>query len=240
MKPFVNEPILELRRAPHRQLLLDALQELEPQLPIRVPVWIGEDRRDGDELVSTDPGKPDRVVAVAAIATDAEVDEAVQTAGGAARGWAETPVTKRAEILVRAAGILRKRRHVLTALAVREAGKPWAEADADLCEAIDFLEYYAREAVALQEHGPPLLQPPGERNELTYAPRRVCAVISPWNFPIAIPCGMVAAGLATGNTVILKPAAQTPGCAYELIRALREAGAPPDVLALVPGFGAAG
>jgi RHH-type proline utilization regulon transcriptional repressor/proline dehydrogenase/delta 1-pyrroline-5-carboxylate dehydrogenase len=240
VKPFANEPILELRRAPHRQLLLDALAQLDPQLPYKVPVWIGDGTRHGEQLVSTDPGDPDRIVATSAIATPQEVDEAVRTAQQSFRQWADTPVTKRAETLIRAAAIMREQRHVLAALAVRECAKPWAEADADVCEAIDFLEFYAREAVKIQEHGPPLLEPPGERNELTYVPRGVCAVISPWNFPIAIPCGMTAAALATGNPAILKPAEQSPGSAYALVRALREAGVPPGVLALVPGEGEAG
>jgi RHH-type proline utilization regulon transcriptional repressor/proline dehydrogenase/delta 1-pyrroline-5-carboxylate dehydrogenase len=237
---FRNEPILELRRAADRQKLLDGLTQLDPQLPIRVPVWIGSDQRHGDDLPSTDPGAPDRLVATAAKATKEEAAEAVARAAKAFRAWAETPVARRAEILVKAAAILRERRFTLTALAVRECAKPWGEADADVCEAIDFLEYYARGAVELQDEGPPLLQPPGERNELTYHPRGVCAVIAPWNFPVAIPLGMAAAALATGNTVVLKPAEQSPGCGYELTRALKEAGLPDDVLHLLPGEGDVG
>jgi RHH-type proline utilization regulon transcriptional repressor/proline dehydrogenase/delta 1-pyrroline-5-carboxylate dehydrogenase len=122
---------------------------------------------------------------------------------------------------------------------VRECAKPWPEADADVCEAIDFLEYYARDAVEL-ERGPVLLQAPGERNELRYVPRGVAAVISPWNFPLAIPAGMTAAALATGNAVVLKPAEQSPGCALELVTALREAGVPADAIALLPGEGETG
>ena len=142
-------------------------------------------------------------------------------------------------MLLRAADWLRQRRLEVAALEVREAAKPWPEADADVCEAIDFLEYYARGAIDLAQ-GAPLLQVPGERNELRYTPRGVVAVISPWNFPVAIPLGMVAAGLATGNAVILKPAEQTPGCAAVLIQALREAGVPPEALALLPGEGDVG
>ncbi len=105
---------------------------------------------------------------------------------------------------------MRERRLELAALEVRECAKPWPEADADVCEAIDFLEYYARGAIEL-EAGRELLQVPGERNELRYVPRGVAAVIAPWNFPLAIPCGMTAAALATGNAVVLKPAEQSPG-----------------------------
>ncbi|HEX8120689.1 MAG TPA: aldehyde dehydrogenase family protein [Solirubrobacteraceae bacterium] len=240
MNDFRNEPILELRRAGDRDILLNGLKELDRRLPIRVPVWIGEDRRDGDELISTDPGTTDRTVATAAKATPDEAHEAVTRAASAFRAWDDAGPARRAEVLIRAAQIMRERRPVLTALAVRECAKPWGEADADVCEAIDFLEYYARGAIELQETGPPLLQPPGERNELKYRPRGVTAVIAPWNFPIAIPLGMAAAALATGNTVVLKPAEQSPGCGYELTRALREAGLPPDALALLPGEGDVG
>ena len=108
-----------------------------------------------------------------------------------------------------------------------------------MCEAIDFLEYYARRAVQL-EAGPELVQVPGERNTMRYVPRGVVAVISPWNFPLAIPCGMVAAGLATGNAVLLKPAEQSPGAALMLIEALHEGGVPPAAASLLPGYGATG
>jgi RHH-type transcriptional regulator, proline utilization regulon repressor / proline dehydrogenase / delta 1-pyrroline-5-carboxylate dehydrogenase len=108
-----------------------------------------------------------------------------------------------------------------------------------VCEAIDFLEFYARGAVAL-ERGPELFQVPGERNEMRYAARGVAAVISPWNFPIAIPTGMVSAALATGNTAVLKPAEQSPGCGLMVVQALREAGVPAGAIALLPGDGTAG
>jgi RHH-type proline utilization regulon transcriptional repressor/proline dehydrogenase/delta 1-pyrroline-5-carboxylate dehydrogenase len=241
VKEFKNEPILELRRAPIRAQLAGALKEHDAKPPVRVPVWVGNERREGDELISTDPGSPDHVVAEAASATPDEVEAALALAAKE-RTWANTPAEKRAEVLLAAADWLRQRRLEVAALEVREAAKPWPEADADVCEAIDFLEYYARGAVELS--GPPayapLLQVPGERNELRYSPRGVVAVISPWNFPVAIPLGMTAAGLATGNAVILKPAEQTPGCAALLVQALREAGVPPDALALLPGEGDVG
>ncbi|MEA2124181.1 MAG: RHH-type transcriptional regulator, proline utilization regulon repressor / proline dehydrogenase, partial [Solirubrobacteraceae bacterium] len=140
---------------------------------------------------------------------------------------------------IRAAAALRRDRLRCAALALRECGKPWPEADADVCEAIDFLEFYARGAVEL-DRSIALMQVPGERNELRYAPRGIVAVISPWNFPLAIPLGMSAAGLATGNAVILKPAEQSPGCAMLLADALREAGVPEGVFTLLTGEGEVG
>ncbi len=239
LPPFRNEPVLELRRAAARETLSAGMAELEPRLPLRVPLWIGEDRVERDELRSTDPGNPSRVVAVAPVATAKEVGAAVAAAREAAPDWARTPATRRAEILVRAAAWLRERRAELAALEVRECAKPWGEADADVCEAIDFLEFYARGAVAL-DGGARLFQVAGERNEMRYAPRGVVGVISPWNFPIAIPMGMASAGLATGNAVVLKPAEQAPGCGLMVVRALREAGVPAGAISLVPGAGEAG
>ena len=239
LPPFRNEPVLELRRATERSKLAVGLGEL--RLPLQVPVWIGRERRSGEELVSTDPGQPDRVVALAARATAEEAAAAVAAARAAFPAWAATPARERAAALLRAAAWMRERRASLAALAVRECAKPWPEADADVCEAIDFLEFYARGAIELQEGAATqLLQMPGERNELRYVPRGVCAVIAPWNFPLAIPMGMTAAALATGNTAVLKPAEQAPGCGLRVVEALRAGGVPAEAIALLPGEGDAG
>jgi RHH-type proline utilization regulon transcriptional repressor/proline dehydrogenase/delta 1-pyrroline-5-carboxylate dehydrogenase len=236
MKPFANEPILELRRGAVRSQLAGALAEHDKRGALRVPVWIGDEQRHGSEIVSTDPGKPERVVAEAAAARPDEVEAALAQA----RPWS-APAEQRAEVLLRAAQWLRERRLEVAALEVRECAKPWPESDADVCEAIDFLEYYARGAVDLSDPTqPPLLQVPGERNEIHYHARGIVAVISPWNFPVAIALGMTAAALATGNAAILKPAEQSPGCALVLMQALREAGVPPSALALLPGEGDVG
>jgi RHH-type transcriptional regulator, proline utilization regulon repressor / proline dehydrogenase / delta 1-pyrroline-5-carboxylate dehydrogenase len=236
---FANEPVLELRRAAVRSQLAGALARLDAELPLSVPVSIGHERRPGDELDSTDPGEPERLVAGAASSTEAEVSAAVGLAQQAFHSWSATPATERAAALLRAASWLRERRLELAALEVRECAKPWPEADADVCEAIDFLEYYARGAVAL-EQGRELPQVPGERNELRYVARGVVGVISPWNFPLAIPCGMSAAALATGNAVLLKPAEQSPACAWRLVQALRAGGVPAAAIGLLPGEGDVG
>jgi RHH-type proline utilization regulon transcriptional repressor/proline dehydrogenase/delta 1-pyrroline-5-carboxylate dehydrogenase len=237
VKPFANEPVLELRRAPVRASLLAALAQLDERLPLAVGSAQGAVGRGS--FASTDPGNPERVVAEAVRGTPEDARAAVDAAVQASHAWARTPATERAQALVQAAAHLRQRRHTAAALQVRECAKPWADADADVCEAIDFLEYYAREAVRL-DAGRELLQVPGERNTMRYAARGVVAVISPWNFPLAIPCGMVAAGLATGNSVVLKPAEQSPASALLLVEALQAGGVPAGAISLVPGFGDAG
>jgi RHH-type proline utilization regulon transcriptional repressor/proline dehydrogenase/delta 1-pyrroline-5-carboxylate dehydrogenase len=241
MRPFANEPTLELRRAPARESLVAALAELDARLPLEVPLLLGPDpvAPGADAFESTDPGEPERVVAVAARGGAEAAGAAVRLAADAFPAWRDLGASRRAEVLVAAAARIRERRLELAALQVRECAKPWGEADADVCEAIDFLEYYAREAVRLAE-GPALLQAPGERNTMRYEPRGVVAVVAPWNFPLAIPAGMVAAGLAAGNAVVLKPAEQSPASALMLVEALRAAGVPDGALGLVTGFGGAG
>jgi predicted delta-1-pyrroline-5-carboxylate dehydrogenase group 2 len=236
---FRNEPLLELRRSSERSRLLEALATLDARLPLDVPALIGDERSSGRALVSTDPGEPDRVVANAELAGQELARAAVEQARSGFERWSAVDVKLRAEALTRAADVLRRRRLELAALEVREAAKPWAEADADVCEAIDYLTYYAREALALAQ-GRPLVQVPGERNTMRYAPRGVTAAITPWNFPLAIPCGIVSAALAMGNAVVLKPAEQTPAVAQALVEALREGGVPEDAISLLPGAAEAG
>jgi RHH-type proline utilization regulon transcriptional repressor/proline dehydrogenase/delta 1-pyrroline-5-carboxylate dehydrogenase len=236
---FANERHAELRRRAAREELLAAGEAMRAALPLDLPLLIGGEQRRGEELVSVDPGRPDRVVARAPIAGEADVEQAVRTARGGAGRWTARPARERAQVLAAAAQRLREQRPRLAALAVYECAKPWVEADADVCEAIDFLEYYARRALEL-ERDEALAQPPGERNSMRYVARGVVAVIAPWNFPLAIPAGMTAGALAAGNAAILKPAEQAPACAHALVAALHEAGVPPAALALLPGEGQTG
>ena len=238
---FHNEPLLEFRRESVRAQALRALAELRTKLPLRISaVRNAPDTRISDvgsgaeELISTNPADPSEIVAIARAASAADAGDAVEAAAAAFRHWSAHDGSERAAVLQRAAGLMRQRRLELAALAVLEAGKPWPEADADVCEAIDFLEYYAAGVLAL-EQGRPLVQLPGERNTLSYFPRGVCAVIAPWNFPLAIPTGMIAAALGTGNTVVFKPAEQTPACGHAVIEALHSAGAPADAVQLLCG-----
>ena len=239
MKAFANEPHAELRRAPVRASLTAALRDLDAALPWRVPLLIGDERGAEHGLDSTDPGKPDRLVASAGRGSPEDARRAVEVAASGAAHWGRRGAEERAAVLIRAAGVLRERRAELAALQVRECAKPWSEADADVCEAIDFLEYYARQALEL-EAGRPLLEPPGEHDVMRYRPRGVCAVIAPWNFPLAIPTGMMAGALASGNAAILKPAEQSPASGFACVEALRAAGVPPAAVQLLPGEGDVG
>ena len=205
---FRNEPILELRRAPARDSLLQALRELDTRLPLEVPILIGGDRGDAAGLDSTDPGAP-TAWWPGPVSARSPRRPPPWTPPSGFREWSARSAAQRAEVLRRAAATLRERRLELAALQVRECAKPWGEADADVCEAIDFLEYYADQAVEM-ERGRELVQVPGERNTMRYHPRGVAVVIAPWNFPLAIPCGMTAAALAAGNAAVLKPAEQSP------------------------------
>jgi RHH-type proline utilization regulon transcriptional repressor/proline dehydrogenase/delta 1-pyrroline-5-carboxylate dehydrogenase len=231
---FVNEPLLELRRASVRADALAALERLDSRLPLEVPVTVGGERAEAEVLQSLDPSRPETVVAIAGKADGDHVDAAVAAATAARAEWSGRSAGERAAVLERAAGGMRARRLELAALIVRECAKPWPEADADVCEAIDFLEYYARGAYALGR-GAELTQLPGERNTMRYAPRGVVAVLAPWNFPIAIVTGMTSAALAAGNTVLLKPAEQAPGCAAAVVDTLHAAGVPLGALSLLPG-----
>ncbi len=175
----------------------------------------------------------------AGVAVDAGVEDgraAVERAAEAFRGWRTSPVIERATILRKTAAAMRRQRDALAAMVLREAHKPWRDADADVCEAIDFCEYYAQQAMSLFEpvqHG----HRAGEWNLTLHEPRGVAAIIAPWNFPLAICTGMTVAALATGNCAIVKPAEQTPAMALRMCELLWQAGVPRDVLQLLPGEG---
>ena len=177
--------------------------------------------------------------AVPEVANDTTVEQAiaaVSRAHDAFPAWRDTPPLQRARIIVEAARIMRSRRDELAGIIIRESGKTWAEADADVCEAIDFAEYYARQSVALFE--PTRLgRFAGELNEHWHQPRGVAAIISPWNFPLSICTAMTTAALVTGNTAVVKPAEQTPGIARALCQMLWQAGLPRAALHFAPGPG---
>ena len=235
--PFTNEPRAELRRPAPRARMIAAVEQAQAALGFAAPALIGgREVATRDEIVSVDPGHTKTVVCRGGRAGAAEADRAVDVAMTAWPDWRDTAWRDRAAVLFRAAALVRARRAELVALEVFEAGKPIPEADADVCEAIDFCEYYGREALRLSAGGG-VHQAPGEANSYRYEPRGVGVVISPWNFPLAIPTGMVTAALVSGNAVVCKPAEQTPGIALRLVQILHEAGVPPGVLAFLPGVG---
>jgi RHH-type proline utilization regulon transcriptional repressor/proline dehydrogenase/delta 1-pyrroline-5-carboxylate dehydrogenase len=239
--PYQPEPVAEWRRPGVRAAMTGAVAAAGAPgaLGGEVPALIaGERVATAETLDSVDPADPAAVVARAASCSAADVDQAVAAASDAAAAWRRTPAGERAAVLFRAADRLRARRFEIAALECFEAGKPWDQSDADVCEAIDFCEYYGREMIRLDGAAADLVQsPPGEANRLLYQGKGVAAVIAPWNFPLAIPTGMTVAALVAGNPVILKPAEQTPAVAWRLVEALVDAGAPPGVVQFLPGVG---
>ncbi len=235
---FKNETYLDFSQQANRQLIQDALTSLKAKLPIKVPAVIGGERRFGEKTFkSLNPSDPDMVLAEVTASDQAMAEAAIQSAHANFYEWSHTDPKARARILLRAAAIMRRRRAEIDAVEILEAGKPWLEADADVAEAIDFLEFYAREMMRLSNPHE-LTRIPHEDNELYYMPLGVGISIPPWNFPMAITAGMTTAGLVTGNTMILKPASPTPLTAYLLYEILEEAGLPNGMLQFLPGSGA--
>lgn len=231
------EPLAQWHLAEVRGRMQEALSLLGDAPSRVVPARIdGRDRRTPRTIVSVNPAEPASVVAVSASCSESDADEAVRIAVAGFEAWDRRSPSERAGVLFRAASYLRARRFEVAALEVVEAGKGWADADADVCEAIDYLEYYGRQAIELGR-GRPVQSPPGESNAMSYRGRGPTLVIAPWNFPLAIPTGMVAAALVTGNPVLFKPAEQTPAIAAVLADALRDGGVPATAFAFLPGIG---
>ncbi|HEX9968585.1 MAG TPA: proline dehydrogenase family protein, partial [Acidimicrobiales bacterium] len=234
---YHHEPHAEWRRGSVREAFAEAIERVEMQLGFQVPAVIdGRRVRTTATIESVDPASPSTVVATSASCSRDEADAAVAAACAQAERWRLTPASERAAVLFKAAAWMRARRDELAALMLFEAGKPWKEADGDVCEAVDFCEYYGREMLRLDAGGH-VESPPGEANVLRYQGKGVGVVIAPWNFPLAIPTGMTVAALVAGNPVVLKPAEQTPAIAYRLVEALEAGGLPPGVLGFLPGIG---
>ena len=215
-----------------------ALARARERLGRHYPIVIGGTARETSaSIASYNPARPSELVASVGSASLEQAVEAIEVAATAFERWKRAPVERRARLLVDAAAIVRRRRDDFNALLVLEVGKTWIEADADTAEAIDFLEFYAREA--LRYAAPPSLVPvAGEENRLTYIPLGVGVVIPPWNFAFAIMAGMTAAAVVVaGNTAVLKPSSDSPTIAAAFIDVLREAGLEPGVVNFVPGSG---
>jgi len=235
---FRNEPPTDFSRRQEREAFKAALEEVRHQFPVDLPLVINGERRESAETISSlNPSNTEEVVARSASATQRDAQEAISVANRAFRSWSQTRAEERASILIEAADRIRRRKHFFSAVMVFEAGKTWHEADADTAEAIDFLEYYAREMMRLSRRR--RMQPYmlGEHNDLSYHPLGVVGVIAPWNFPLAILAGMTSAALVTGNTVVMKPAEQTPLIGSLFMQTMEEAGLPKGVLNYLPGKG---
>lgn len=236
-REFVNCPLTDFTDRHKRARFAEAMRDAPGSFPRVVPVVAnGEVRTGGIEMARRCPSDTSMRVAIVTAAQPVDAEKAVTAALRAWPGWSARPVRERAEVLEAIADSLEAERVELAALEVYEAGKPWREADADVAEAIDFCRYYARRA--LEELGTRKLgELPGEVNTLSYEGRGPTAVIAPWNFPIAILCGMSAAALAAGNPVVLKPAEQSSACGYALFQCMQKAGIPDDVAHFLPGIG---
>lgn len=232
---FTNEPQADFSQAPVRDAMTHAIHSVAGQLgrerTIHPPEGV---TLSGEELRSYDPGRPEQMIGRMRTYSPADVPLVVRAAQQGFQEWRATPVPQRVNIMQKAAAVMRRRRYELAAWELFETGKPWREADADVAEAIDFLRFYAQEMARL---GRPrrLGQAPGELNHLLYSPRGVTAVIAPWNFPLAIPTGMVSAALVTGNAVLFKPSERAPVIGHLLVEILLEAGVPRDALNFLPG-----
>jgi 1-pyrroline-5-carboxylate dehydrogenase len=234
---FSNEPFLDFADPGTARSMQQALAKVRSSLGREYDLAIGDKRlRTEKKITSINPACPGEIVGVHQAANEGHVGLAVQAAQTAFGPWSRSSAEDRADLLLRTATLVRERKFELCAWLTYEAGKNWAEADADVGETIDFLTFYAQEALRLARAVTPI-QLPGERNQLRYIPLGVGAVIPPWNFPLAIMAGMTSAAIVCGNTVILKPSGDAPTIAAIFFAILEEAGLPAGVVNFCPGEG---
>jgi RHH-type proline utilization regulon transcriptional repressor/proline dehydrogenase/delta 1-pyrroline-5-carboxylate dehydrogenase len=234
--PLVIEPLTDFSRADARQAMKSALEQVRGQLGGSYPLVLGNKPVSTPATIdSVNPAHKTQIVGRCGRATAEHAQRAIADAAAAFPAWRDTDPARRAQYLLDAAKVMRRRRFELAAWQVFECGKQWREADADLAEAIDFCDFYAHEMVRLAR--PRLRNVAGEDNAYFYEPRGVAVVIAPWNFPLAILTGMTTAALVTGNTVIMKPAEQSSVVAAKLMEVFLEVGVPPGVVSYLPGVG---
>jgi RHH-type proline utilization regulon transcriptional repressor/proline dehydrogenase/delta 1-pyrroline-5-carboxylate dehydrogenase len=234
---YRNSPLVSFIYKDNQDKMQSALREARKRLGEKYPLYIGGEKFWTNNLTpSVNPAEPSEIVGYGTEAGTDEAERAVKAARAAFEKWRWTSVEERAQLLERAADILERRRYELSAVEVFEVGKSWSEADGDIREAIDFCTFYAQQ---IRRLGRPKLtqQVPGEESYHHYLPRGVAFVIAPWNFPIAILCGMASAGVVTGNAVIMKPSEQSIVCGAMLTQVFEEAGVPPGVLNFLSGHG---
>jgi 1-pyrroline-5-carboxylate dehydrogenase len=234
---YSNEPFVNFGLPENKKAMEAALQTVAAQKGTHYPLVIGGEKVDtAGRITSINPSNTSEIVGTVAKADVKLAEKAVQAALEAFSSWQYVPAEERARYLFKTAAMIRRRKFEFSAWLCEEAGKNWAEADADTAEAIDFLEYYGRQMLHYAK-GMPLAPMPGEQNECSYIPLGVGVVISPWNFPLAIMAGMTAAAIVAGNTVIVKPASTTPVIAAKFMEVLEEAGLPKGVVNYLPGSG---
>src|SRR5919106_2057997 len=235
--PYKNEPYLDWSVESNQKAMRAALGEVRNSLGKSYPLIIdGKPVETDREIPSVNPSNPSQVVGRVGRATEREADMALETATKIFGSWSKTGPEARARILLRAAAIMRRRKFEMLAWEVYEGGKPWAEADAQFAEAIDFLEYYAREMLRLKD-GVEIYAIPGEESRYSYQPMGVGVIIAPWNFPTAILTGMSSAAIVAGNTVVMKPSEFTSVIGAVVAEIFEEAGLPEGVLNFLPGYG---
>ena len=238
MKPFKNEPLTDFTKSRNKKEFAKALKKVESKLGKEYDIIInGERIRTQDKLKSINPSNFTDVVGVFQKATPELAEASVQAAYKKFDSWKNVPVEKRAAYLFKAAELMRKRKFEFAAWEVFEEGKNWAEADADVAEALDFMEFYGREALRYGK-GQKLVKTKGEDNYQEYIPLGVGVVIPPWNFPLAILVGMTTAAIVTGNTVVLKPSSDSPAVGAKFVELMMEIGLPDGVLNFLTGSGA--
>jgi 1-pyrroline-5-carboxylate dehydrogenase len=237
VKPFRNERVLNFAQPKNAKLQKDAIEAVKKNLGKTYPLVVGgKQLRSNKKLISYNPSAPDMEIAKFHKGTKTQAERAINDAAKAFETWRYEKPQTRAKLLFKAAEIARRRRFEINAYMILEAGKNYREADADTAEAIDFLEFYGREALRYAK-GQPLTKVPGEKNELEYIPLGVGVVIPPWNFPFAILVGMSSAAIVSGNAIVLKPSSDTPMMGRLFYEIMEEAGVPEGVLNFLPGSG---
>lgn len=238
MKPYTHEPLTDFNDENNKKAFEAALKLVQSQLGRDYPIVIGEELIfTDDKMISVNPANKEEVIGRVSRANQEKAEKAMQSALKTFETWKKWKPEHRANILFRAAAILKCRKHEFSAYMVKEVGKPWKEADADTAEAIDFLEYYGRQMLRLKE-GMQVKSREGEWNQYHYIPLGAGIIISPFNFPLAIMAGTTVAAIVTGNTVLLKPANTAPVIAAKFVELMQEAGLPQGVLNFIPGSGA--
>lgn len=238
MIPYKHEAFTDFSKEENKKAIKEGYKVVEAYLGDEYPLIVGGERITTEsKIVSYNPANKEQVVGSVSKASKEIAAKAMDIADETFNTWKKVKPEVRADVLFKAAAIMRRRKFEFSALLSKEAGKTWVEADVEAAEAIDFLEYYGRQMLRLKD-GQPVESRPGEYNRYDYIPLGVAVVISPWNFPFAIMAGTTVAAMVTGNTVLLKPASTTPVVAYKFIEVLEEAGMPAGVVNFIPGSGA--